>query len=173
MRIKALMVLSIFLLLAFSCKKAQETNLNSDTKKQDIQEITEQDISKLKYTDYVLDYKTEEVIKDWQEYYELQDIIINVKKGDLSFFNNNAEEVKILVSKLNESIPELVKSPSISARMLVLETKLFKLESLANLSTTSKEELLNSIKEFLVAFSNINFQMNKKVEFDGRNIEKP
>lgn len=171
MVIKTLNILCLLLIL-ISCKNNQETSPDDNVEKQS-QEITELDISKLKYTDYALDAKTEDVIKDWQAYYQLQDVIINIKKGDLSFFNNNEEEVKILLSKLRESIPQQISSPSVLARMLVLETKILKLESLSNLATTSKEELLNTIKEFLVACSNINFQMNKKIEFDGRDIEKP
>ncbi|GAA4800785.1 hypothetical protein [Litoribaculum gwangyangense] len=173
MIIKILSAVGLLMLLV-SCKKNQETSTSMDNSEYlQNQNITEQDIAKLKYTDYILDSKTEEVIKDWQEYYQLQDVINNVKKADLSFFNNNEENIKSIPEKLKESIPEELNSESILARLLVLETKLFKLESLSNLSTTSKEELLNTIKEFLVAFSHVNFQMNKKVEFDSRTIEKP
>ncbi|MCF7559367.1 hypothetical protein L3X39_01860 [Sabulilitoribacter multivorans] len=171
MVIKTLNILCLLLIL-ISCKNNQEAGPDDNVEKQS-QEITELDISKLKYIDYALDAKTEDTIKDWQAYYQLQDVIINIKKGDLSFFNNNEEEVKILLSKLRENIPQQISSPSVLARILVLETKILKLESLSNLATTSKEELLITIKEFLVACSNINFQMNKKIEFDGRDIEKP
>lgn len=172
MNLKVLAVFSLIILLV-SCKKTQDTEATNSTEKELSQDLTEQEISKLKYTEYILDPKTEDIIKDWKEYYQFQDIITSVKKGDLSFFYNNDEEVKLLVKNLKANIPAQINSASISARLLVLETKLLKLESLSNLSTTSKEKLLNTIKEFFVAYSNINFQMNKKVEFDNRNIEKP
>ena len=171
MRIKVLSILSLIVLLV-SCKKTQETPTDN-IEEQQTQDITEQDIAKLKFIDYALDSKTDEAIKDWKEYFELQDVITNVKKADLIFFNDNEENVKLLAKKLKENIPSTLNSEPVLARMLVLETKIFKLESLSNLSTTSKEELLNTIKEFLVAFSNLNFQMNKKIEFDNRSIEKP
>lgn len=161
-------------MLLVSCKKNQETTTNINAEKnQQNQNITEQDVVKLKYVDYILDDNTEQVIKDWQEYHQLQDVINNIKKADLSFFKDNDVTIKTLLKNLKDNLPYEVNSESILARILVLETKLLKLESLSNLSTTSKEELLNTIKEFLTAFSNLNFQMNKKVEFDSRTIEKP
>ena len=171
MNIKILSVLSI-LMLFVSCKKNQETTTVEDDKQQN-HIVTVQDISKLKYIEYALDAKTDAVIKDWKDYFLLQDVITNTINADLSFFNDNEDTVKTLVTDLEKSIPSQVNSEAIFARMLVLETKIFKLESLSNLPTTGKEELLNTIKELLISFSNFNFQMNKKIEFDNRTIEKP
>ncbi|OEK09465.1 hypothetical protein A8C32_12170 [Flavivirga aquatica] len=164
-------ILSVFclLVLSFSCKKAQE-NVIEENKSES---VAEHDFSKFKYIDYALDEKTEKALEDWQEYFQLQDIITNVKKGDLSFFEDNKVEVKLFLKKLKESIPEKVNASSIFARILVLETKFYKLESLYNLSTTNNEELSSAVKEFLVSFSNLNLQMNKKIEFDNRTISKP
>ena len=172
MRNKILFVISLFI-LCFSCKKTQENTSADTTEQSNSQEITEKDISNIKYVEYALDSKTEDTIEDWVEYSQLQDIITDIKKGDLSFFNDNKTVIKLLLKELKSNMPEQVNSASISARILVLETKLYKLESLSNLSTTSKEELLDVIKEFLVSFSNLNLQMNKKIEFDSRSIEKP
>ncbi|MDA9775017.1 hypothetical protein N9B67_01725, partial [Algibacter sp.] len=85
----------------------------------------------------------------------------------------NEKAIKLLLKDLKQNVPEALNSSSIVARILVLETKLLILESLANLSTTAKEELLETIKEFFVSFYTLSFQMNKKVEFDNRSIEKP
>lgn len=172
MRINILIVVSLFI-LCFSCKKTQD-NTSTDTIEQNKdQEITEKDIANINYTEYALDSKTEDVIQNWAEYLQLQDIILNIKKGDLSFFNDNKDVIKLLLKELKSNIPKQVSSPSITARILVLETKLYKLESLSNLSTTSKEELIGTINEFFVSFSNLNLQMNKQIEFDNRSIEKP
>lgn len=172
MSLKILTVFSLVFLIV-SCKKTQDTEVSNTNKITQSQEVSEQDISKLKYIEYALDSKTEDVIKDWQEYYQLQDIILSIKQGDLSFFYNNEDEIKMFLKNLKDNMPNQINSASITARILVLETKLLKLESLSNLSTTSKKELLSTIKEFLVSFTNVNFQMNKKIEFDDRDIEKP
>lgn len=172
MHIKTLVVFS-FLILFSACKKTQEIAQEEQTEQNKSQEITEQDISKLKYIEYILDSKTADIVADWPEYLQLEELIVNIKKGDLSYFNDNKKVIKLLIKELKQNIPKALNSDSILSRILVLETKLLQLESLSNLTTTSKEELLKSIKEFLVSFSNLSFQMNKKIEFDNRSIEKP
>ncbi|WP_298550178.1 hypothetical protein [uncultured Algibacter sp.] len=172
MHIKILTLLS-FLILFSACKKTQEDVSENQIEQNKSHEIAETDISNLKYVEYILDFKTEDIIEDWQEYVQLEEIITNIKKGDLVYFKDNEKVIQLLLKELKQNIPAPLKSESINSRILVLETKLLKLESLSNLTTTSKEELLDSIKEFLVAFSNLSFQMNKKVEFDNRSIEKP
>lgn len=173
MNIKLLSILSIFIIIA-SCKKTEENNSTDvDITENTNQKLTESDISKLDYVDFGLDEKTERVIENWQEYYQLQDVVNNVKKGDLGFFNTNEEAIKTLLKDLKTNIPEPVNTSATLARIQVLETKIYKLESLSNLSTTTKNELNSTIKEFLVSVSNLNFQMNKKLEKDNQNIQKP
>ncbi|MCL6296248.1 hypothetical protein [Jejuia spongiicola] len=172
MNIKILSIISIFILIS-SCKKTEEEeNSPINTTEITSQELSEKDISKLDYLDFALDEKTEQVIENWGEYYQIQDIVTNVKEGDLNFFKEK-ETIKTLLTDLKKNIPELVNTSATLARLQVLETKIYKLESLSNLSTTNKEALKSSIKEFLISFSNLNFQMNKKLEKDSNNIQKP
>lgn len=161
------------MVVAFSCKKNQEQGEATVDKTNDSLEVKAIDISKIKYTDYILDSRTENIIINWNAYKQLQEVIDHVKNADLSFFYNNTKEVKELLTNLKQTIPSNINSPSILARISALETKLLKLESLSNLSTTSKKELLENIKGFLVAFSNLNLQINKKIEGDNIIIEKP
>lgn len=170
MNIKFLGILSLFIIF-FSCKKNQETE--AVVVKKETQELSKKDIEKLKYTEYILDDRTEVFTNNWNEYKQIQDVITNVKKADLSFFNNNNKAIKELLQNLKTNIPFELNTPGIMARILAFETKLYKLESLSNLSTTTKKELLTVIKEFLIGFSNLNLQMNKKIEGDNIIIEKP
>ena len=172
MRIKTLAILS-FLVMFSSCKKTQDSSTVDQIEQNKSQDITEQDIAKLKYIEYAIDATTETAIQDWAEFAQMDEVISNVKKGDLTFFNDNEKAIELLIKELKQNVPKSLNSSSIHARILVLETKVLKLESLANLSTTTKEELLETIKEFFVSFYTLCFQMNKKVEFDNRSIEKP
>jgi hypothetical protein len=166
--------LSVLVLLAFfSCKKQQENSELTVVKKVESQLIKEKDVTKLQYTDYLLDARADVIIENWVEYSQLQDVVNKVKKADLSFFNNNSKTIKELLKNLKETIPAEVNTPSILARITALETKIYKLESLSKLTTTTKPELLELTKEFLIAFSNLNLQMNKKLEGDSIIIEKP
>ncbi|MFI1771151.1 hypothetical protein [Thalassobellus citreus] len=172
MNIKFLTALSLFVIF-FSCKQKEETNLEDNKDNTTISGISEKDISKLNYIEFTLDEKTEKAIEDWNEYKELQIIVTNVKKGDLSYFDNEEDPIKELMKNAKQTIPSIVNTDPIIARITVLETKLYKLEDVSTLLSTSKKELLESIKEFLESFSNLNFQMNKKIENDNQNIEKP
>jgi hypothetical protein len=157
----------------FSCKQNKAEDISETIDVIVNQDITEKDLSKLSFTEFVLDAKTENIVKNWREYYQIQDAVKKAKKGDLSFFKDNDVEIKTILKDLVLNIPDSVDSDATLARILALETKLYKLESLSNLPTTSKKELSNTIKEFLESFSNFNFQMNKKIEKDSRIIEKP
>ncbi len=170
MTIRLLAVL-IVLTILFSCKKTQENNLaeNETTS----QGISEKELSNLDFIEFTLDPKTENSIKDWEEYFRLQDVVAEVRKGNLSFFSDNEAEIDGLFKTLIENIPDEVNSSATLARIVALKTKFYKLKSFSNLANTDKQELSDIIKEFLESFSNLNFQMNKKIEKDSRIIEKP
>ena len=162
------------MLTCLSCKKESQ---NSDkdlkaTKKSQI--ITQKDIDKFKYLDFSLDGEVSVLIEYWQGYKNLEKIINNVKKGDLSYFKNDAKKnLNTLMIELKEMMPDTIKTPSVLARISVIETNLYKTESLSNLSTTKKEALEITLKELLISFSNLNFQMNKKLEGDFYDIQNP
>ncbi|PKQ44972.1 hypothetical protein CSW08_10170 [Confluentibacter flavum] len=161
--------------MCLSCKKTTQTSSeNSDDATNKSQVITEKDISKLNYLDFAIDDRVEPIIGSWQEFNQLENIIENTKKGDLSYFKTDAKKnLQALFRDIRETIPDTINTPAILARITVLETKLYKTESLSNLSTTKKQELLNTLEELLVSFSNLSFQLNKKMENDSQNIEKP
>ncbi|WP_372752889.1 hypothetical protein [Mariniflexile sp.] len=172
MSIKLLSVLSVFIVM-ISCKEKQEPAKQEEKNPLDSKTIKAKDIAKFKYTDYILDSRAGDSIANWNEYKQLEDVVISVKKGDLSFFISNGKGVTELMVNLKQNIPLEIKSDAIMARLTAIETKILKLESLSNLSTTGKPELLSVIEEFLVAFSNLNLQMNKKIENDNIIIERP
>ncbi len=159
-------------LVLVSCKKAQE-NTTIETNLE-VQEITEADIAKLKYTDYILDSKTADALVGWANYDQLQEIINTIKKGDLSYFNDNAKATETLFKDLKKNIPSTMKTDAILVRITAFETQFYKLGDAAALSTTSKKQLLANIKDTLIAFSNLKLQMNKKIEADTYNkITRP
>ncbi|NCO63543.1 MAG: hypothetical protein GW839_11140 [Flavobacteriales bacterium] len=158
------------ILILFSCSQKKENTIVKTTEQSAITKITAADISKLNFVEFGLDGKTEKAIETWEAYHELALMITDIKKGNLSFFKDNHEAIKTFVKELKENIPDTINTPSVDARITALETKLFKFESIYNLSNNSKEELNTTIKEFLEAVSNLNLQMNKKLEKDSQNI---
>jgi hypothetical protein len=172
MKLKFLRIVLV-LLFFVSCKKKQDAAALVVEKPVESQVIKVKDIAKIKYTDYILDSRAEDSIVNWMAYKQLDEVVNNLKKADLSFFKANEKNVKELVRNLKQTIPAEINNNAITARITALETQLLKLESLYNLSTTTKPELLENIRAFLVAFSNLNLQMNKKIEADNIIIERP
>lgn len=158
-----------------SCKDSSETSTENPVEEEvkSTQIITQSDIAKLKYIDFGLDAKTEKLVENWEEYIQFQQLIQDVKLANFSELKADSKILRTLMRDFKKKIPVAIKSSSILARVMVFETKLFKLESLVNLSNINKEELGGAIKELLLAFSNLNFQINKKLERDSQNIEKP
>ena len=168
---KILNILLAFCLLV-SCENEQsKTNGNVENETQN--SITKSDISDLSYNEFILDSKAESKIKDWETYFELDAIVLNVTQNDLTFFKGNSENLTAFINDLKASVPENLNVTSIHVRLTALETKMLKLEETINLSNASKNEILYNIQEFLISFSNLNFQINKKFEKESQNIQKP
>lgn len=135
--------------------------------------LSKQQIQKFDYTEYLLDAKVKIITRNWIKYNELESIITNLKQADLYYFKENQEILTALINDLKQTIPEQLNSPAIMSRLIALETKLYKLESVVNLSNSTPEDIMSSIKEVLVSFSNLNLQMNKKIERESQIIIKP
>jgi uncharacterized protein involved in high-affinity Fe2+ transport len=172
MKFKILITLTILLLIS-ACKKTQDAQAEPETEIKDPRGISEKSIADLKYTEYALDPKTEKAIESWSEYFDLENHVNNIKKGDLGFFYDNDKNILTLLRDLKKDIPEAVNSDATMARVSSIETHLYKLNSLANLDSGTKKELLLAIEDFLKSFSNLNFQMNQKIEADNINIVRP
>ncbi len=169
---KALLYITL-ILCVFSCKDTDATQALENNTEETSLKITKEDISKLKYTQFLLDAKTRNSPEFWQKYSELNDLILKVNQADLSFFKENNELLIAFIKDLNETIPEEVDTPAIQARLVALETQMLKLEGVVNLSQPGKKETLLVVRDFLAAFSNLNLQINKKFEREAQKIEKP
>jgi len=169
---KILSVLGLLVCL-FSC------NSNANVENQNINDedvssiVTKSDISNLDFVEFILDNKSEKHIENWEKYFELDVHVINVKQADLSFFKNNNEMLVAFIQDIKSTLPESINSKPILARMTALETKMYKLESSVNLSNVHRNDIISAIKEFLISYSNLNFQINKKFEREAQNIQKP
>ncbi len=164
----------LILILNFSCDKT--TQLSEKNLKEISSEklkVTEKDISQLKYTEFALSNLSKKSTEDWLKFKELQEGIILLKRGGLSFFKDDKAILKIFITDLKNEIPKTLNTLPILVRLSVLETTMFKLEGTSNINNVKKELLLNAIKEVLVAYSNIILQINKKFEKDSQQIEKP
>lgn len=167
-------LLNICFLLFMGCggdSSLQEKTDKENTNKQSI--ITAKDIENFIYIDYALSPEGEEAVSQWEKYQELAIQITYLKKADLSFFNGDIELLKKFVTELKDSVPEQLQTNSINSRVLVIENTLLKLHDDLTLSNIDVKEKRLSIREVLVAFSNLNLQINRKLEFDIYNKIQP
>ena len=163
----------ISLTLLYTCNDNSYQQGKNDETTNTIQSISEDRISKIQYTEYILDSQTKSTIEQWQKYVDLEEIIENAKKGNFSFFIENTDVLLTFLKDLKESVPERINTPAIQARLIALETVFLKFEDQLMRSNASESKLLEVVKEVLVSFSNLNLQINKKFEKEAQNIQKP
>lgn len=165
----------VFVLLSFLNCVNKESNAKSeiDEKSEQTLDITRGDIESFRYNDYVLSSEADEATSAWAEFVEFSNQIEFLKKADITFFKQDEETLKAFLTEFKENIPEELNTNPIKARILVLETRLLKLHNDLTLDNISKNEQLKSIKNLLEAKSNLNFVINKKLEFEANDVGRP
>lgn len=160
-------VLTLFCLIIISCVDNKSSNESTETKTK-IQKnvITAKAIENFKYTDYALSPKAEEAVINWEKYQEIANQIGYLKKADLSFFNSEKELLNTTIDEFTATVPEQLRTNPILSRTVIIKTTLLKLNESLRLDNIEDSLKLNNIKDVLVAFANLNYQINKKLEFD-------
>lgn len=164
----------IVLIVFLGCQK---NNSESSTEKVSIEEpqkvktITAKAIESFKYNDYILGDDANKAVEKWGRFQELETQISFLKKADITFFTEEKDTLKAFLDSLRISIPDTINTNPINSRISVLETKLLKLNNDLTLDNYSVDNKLTSIKDLLIANSNLIFGINKKLEFDRRNKE--
>ena len=172
---KSLLVICFGLLLTISCnEKSKQQDIETDeVQESKLGEITAADIESLKILEFGLSIDGQKSVEDWGPFQTMILEIENLKSGDLNFFKQESEIIRTQIGEMNSSIPDNIKSKPIQARLLALNTKLLLMNNLLRLQNISKSEKLESIREFLVAYSNLLLQINKKLELDSNiNVQK-
>ena len=159
--------------LLIRCGKDNTQQTITNIENQDSFNLKKEDLNKLNYADFILDNKSKAKISGWIKYDELEEKINELKNADLSYFKSDKEVVETLIKEFAETIPDNIDTDAINARVLIVQNMYFKLNSAINLSTSTKAEIKKEITDMLRAFSNLNFQINKKFEKDSQNIIKP
>lgn len=160
------------MLVFMGCKSEPKT----DTLALEPQEnyvVTAQDIERFEYKDFVLSPASNQAVMEWQKFQDLEEQIELLKTGNLSFFKVEKKIMEEFISELKAEQPVSVTAPAIRSRMTVLETTLLRLQDLANLDNIKKNDLLESIKEVLLADVNLKLQINKKFEKEAQQIQLP
>lgn len=162
-----IIVLSILSIILLSCGNDTTTVVKDTAENQNIKPtITAQTIKNLKYLDYALSTEAKKAVSNWEKYQELAIQINYLKKADLSFFNGDETLLKTFIKTFKTTVPKVLQTNAVESRTMVLETKILKLHDDLTLNNITTSVQLMSIKDVFIAFSNFNFQVNKKLESD-------
>jgi hypothetical protein len=171
-RFKITFFLSIFFLFTSCNSNTSKNSPAEEIKVQEIVKLNKKDIETIEYTEYGPSDLTLKETQNWLKFQELNTQIELLKKGDLSFFNNENELLSTFFKELKSDLPDRLESKAIVSRISALETVSFKLEGTTRLKRIDKATLLNYVKDVLIANTNLVFQINKKLEQESQIIEK-
>ena len=135
--------------------------------------LTKSDVEDLRYEDYALSSEVQKLVVDWTGYKQVAASVSFLKTGDVSFFKSDIEDIKTTIKDLRTGIPQDLNTDAILARLTVAETAFLKLQNDLTLDNISKETKLESIREVLMAWSNLSLIMNKKIEFESNDVDRP
>ena len=169
---RTLSVLAGLLILVSSCADERTQVKEQSTATKDLK-ITQKDIANIQITEYVLSDLATKKVEDWLKFSELSSQIEMLQKGDLSFFQADKTILETFLKDLIAGIPEALNEPSINVRLNVLATASLKLEGISNLENLDKDTVREYVKDILISYNNLIFQINKKLEKDSQNIKKP
>jgi len=160
-----LVLFNLVFIMLLSCSGDQQTTPDTETSEKDDTafKITAEIIEKFDYADYALSTDGENAVKEWEKYQELAIQVGYLKKGDLSFFNGDNKLLKKFIETFKIELPDALRTNPIESRVIIVETALLRLNENLTLDNIDKRLKLESVKEVVVAFSNLNFLINKKL----------
>ncbi len=164
----------LLVVFATACKNTNEPSNSNQTSVLTKPTVTKKDIERIDYKEFAFSSVAKTTLANWPRFPEITAEIEKLKSSHLSFFNavDNDDTIIGLFEDLKNTVPSNLAENQITVRLLVLETAFFKLEDLLNYKY-SKQSLLQCIKNLLVAYSNLTFQINKKIEADTQKTPRP
>jgi hypothetical protein len=100
-------------------------------------------------------------LSDWIEFKELNHLITNISKDNYQILEGSDDLMRELFSTLITKIPKNINTPSITARIKVTETLVYKLKSSYKNNFINFEKTKTSLID---SYLNIIFQINKTIE---------
>jgi len=167
--------MSIIGFALFFCCKTENLNDNAAQANSDDQtvEITAKAIEAFRFDDYQLSSDAQKVITNWSKYQELSTQISFLRQADITFFTREKDTLKVFLQDMRSTIPDTIATNPIQSRLSVLDNTLLKLNNDLQLDNYAVENKLSSIKALLIANSDLIYFINKKIEFDKKDVERP
>ncbi|MDC1492240.1 hypothetical protein N8376_02640 [Flavobacteriaceae bacterium] len=111
-----------------------------------------------------LSFEAQKITQKWSSLPELQNIINGLKSENYSALMETDNYLKEFITELKKTLPKKLNSPSITSRLVVLETNLLNLESILSktkFEVNNKNLVSNKSME---SYYNLVYQINKTIE---------
>lgn len=166
-------LLALIFIISCGEKASEASEIVEVNVKQEKKKISAKAIEAFKYNDYILSDDAKNEVSDWSKFQELETQITFLKTADITFFTAEKDTLKKFLDSLRVNIPKNINTNPVNSRITILETKLLKLNNDLTLDNYSVDNKMQSIKELLIANSNLIFVINKKLEFDKNDVGRP
>lgn len=111
-----------------------------------------------------LSFEAQNITQKWSSLPELQSIINGLKSENYVAFMETDNYLKEFITELKKTLPKKLNTPSISSRIVVLETNILELESVLSKTQFETKKKVIITNKSIESYYNLIYQINKTIE---------
>lgn len=111
-----------------------------------------------------LSFEAQNITQKWSSLPELQSIINGLKSENYTAFMETDNYLKEFITELKKTLPKKLNTPSISSRIVVLETNILELESVLSKTQFETKKKVIITNKSIESYYNLIYQINKTIE---------
>lgn len=111
-----------------------------------------------------LSFEAQNITQKWSSLPELQSIINGLKSENYTAFMETDNYLKEFITELKKTLPKKLNTPSITSRIVVLETNIFELESVLSKTQFETKKKVIITNKSIESYYNLIYQINKTIE---------
>ena len=111
-----------------------------------------------------LSFEAQNITQKWSSLPELQSIINGLKSENYTAFMETDNYLKEFITELKKTLPKKLNTPSISSRIVVLETNILELESVLSKTQFEMKKKAITTNKSIESYYNLIYQINKTIE---------
>ena len=111
-----------------------------------------------------LSFEAQNITQKWSSLPELQSIINGLKSENYTAFMETDNYLKEFITELKKTLPKKLNIPSITSRIVVLETNILELESVLSKTQLETKRKVIVTDKSIESYYNLIYQINKTIE---------
>lgn len=117
-----------------------------------------------KINPHSLSFEAQNITQKWSSLPELQSIINGLKSENYTAFMETDNYLKEFITELKKTLPKKLNIPSITSRIVVLETNILELESVLSKTQFETKKKVIITNKSIESYYNLIYQINKTIE---------